>query len=156
MHGVSFACVLRVICTRCYELRVFYVGPGRSAVHGVSFACFFHVICTRGYEMRVFYVFPGRSAVHGVSFASVFTCNLLMLLRNACILRGSRKERGARGLFCICFDAQFAHVVTKCIYFTWVPEGAHCTGCTLGPRREQTLCILWYTCSLGPSKPVSQ
>ena len=60
----------RVICTRCYEMRVFYVGAGRSAVHGVSFACIFtcnlHI-----YEMHVFCMGPGRSAVHGVSFAYV-------------------------------------------------------------------------------------
>ena len=56
---------------------------------------------------------PGRSAVHGVSFACVFTYNLHALVRNACILRGSRKERGAQGLFCMCFYVQFAHVVTK-------------------------------------------
>ena len=57
--------------------------------------------------MHVFYVGPGRGArvdaKAGVAFACVFTCNLHTLVRNACILRGSRKERGARGLFCMCF-----------------------------------------------------
>ena len=73
----------RVICIRCYEMRMLYVGPGRA--------------------LLVFYVDPGRSAVHRVSFACVFACNSHTLLQNACIFRGSRKERGARGLFCMCF-----------------------------------------------------
>ena len=111
-----------VICTRCYEMHVFYVGPGRDAVHGVSFACvftcnlhtllrnacilcggsllhvFLRIICARYCELRVLYVGPGRSVVHRVSFACVFTYNLHTLLRNACILPGSRKERSARSL----------------------------------------------------------
>ena len=64
---------LHVICTRCYEMHVFYVGPGRSAVHGVSFACVFtnnlHTLLRNACILRG----PGRDAVHGVSFAYVFT-----------------------------------------------------------------------------------
>ena len=73
---------------------------------------FLHVICTRCYEMRVLYVGPERSAVHGVSFACVFTCNLHTLLRNACILGGSRKERGARAGRSAVHGVSFACVFT--------------------------------------------
>ena len=127
---------LRVICTHCYEMRVSYVGPGRSAVHGVSFVCVF--TCNLHTLLRNACVLRGSRKERGARglFCICFSCNLHTLLRNACILRGSQKERGSRGLFCICSYVQFAHVATKYIYFTWVPEGARCMGCTLGDLLE--------------------
>ena len=100
--------------------------PEGARCTGSLLHVFLCVICTRCYEMRVFYVGPEGARCTGTLL-----------------------------------HVSFPVICTRCyemhVFYVGPGRSAVHEGCTLGDLLQSRRCAyLWYTCSLGPSIPVSQ